>query len=150
MLHRPGAENFSLQASNLLSQVVPHQYQPPTGDSLWVVQCPWATDIPQKLHGPPLQGASCKHYYPQYRHFNSLRCPSSISSWSEYSKREFLLNRERYGGNKNGFTMPGYKRHSPPSEWVFCSRQSSCMPDAGSIPSHCALTQTNNNSTLFT
>lgn len=110
MLHRPGAENFSLQASNLLSQVVPHQYQPPTGDSLWVVQCPWATDISQKLHGPPLQGASCKHYYPQYRHFNSLRCPSSISSWSEYSKREFLFNRERYGGNKNGLTMPGYKR----------------------------------------
>ena len=104
------AENSSLQASNLLSQVVPHQSQPPTGDSLWVAQCPWATDISQKLHGSPLQGESCRHYHQQDRHFNSLRCPSSISSWSESSKRELLFNRERYGGNKSGFKMPGYKR----------------------------------------
>lgn len=97
----------SVYKPQISSQVVSHQHQPPTGDSLWVAQCPWATDISQKLHGSPLQGESCRHDYQQYRHFNSLRCPSSISSWSESSKREFLFNRERYGGNKSGFKMPG-------------------------------------------
>ena len=59
-------------------------------------------------------------------------------------RENFYLTGKRYGGNKNGFTMPGYKR------CILFHQSGYSALDAGSIPSHCTLTQTNNNPTLFT
>ena len=145
------AENLGLQASHLLNWVVPRQHQPPAPN---VILREWLgilghSRLPEaaraRLRGHPADTVTASVSASAVRGALALfHCGVSPGEENSYSTGKGMEGQK-------WVRMPGYKRcllfHQSGRSVLW---QSSHVPGTRASQSHCALTQTNNNSTLLT